>query len=358
MHSGRNIGFLLRSASFAAALTLGGCATATAPSRSPEVAAELRAERKLPRNDVTAETRAQQLFIRAMTQANIGNHQAALDLYTEALSAAPNESAILAAAAESYEAVGDETSAIYNVRRARDLSPENPHYHFQLAQLHLSNGDSKTAASIYSELLKRFPGNIEALYELARVLTIGGDFASAIETYELLLKEIGTDRDIQDEILQLYVRLGDQAGMERTLKRMVDDQPHDARLRRMLGEMYLGQNRTEDAARQLEEALESNPGDFEILLSLTDAYRAAGMTEKADSLLERAGNMEGATPEELVAQAAPLYARANEDSEARETAVQILLRVLEMDARNAQALIMLGDLHIAEGEFAKAADLL
>jgi tetratricopeptide (TPR) repeat protein len=87
-------------------------------------------------------------------------------------------------------------------------------------------------------------------------------------------------------------------------------------------------------------------------------YRAAGRIESADSLLERAANMDGATPEELVAQAAPLYARASEDPEARATAMQILVRVLEMDARNADALVMLGDLHVTEGKFGEAADLL
>lgn len=338
-------------------IVISGCATTTAPSKSPQVASELVSPNR-PVDLLSNEEQAKQFLIRGMTEARIGKHEAALDFYNRALRVAPKEAAIYAAAAESHEAMGNETDALFNARRASELARDNPHYHFQLAQLYLGYGHTRQAADVYQEMRRQFPKNIDVLYELARVYTIDGDFTRAIETYEHLLTEIGNDRDVQQEILHLYSRLGDREGMVTVLENMIEGQPGDAELRRMLGDAYARQDRPEDAVAELEKALELSPGNVEILLDLTDLYRSLGRADSADALLERAVNVDGASPSELLAQAAPLYARAGDDPEARSTAEQLLERVLEMDPENADALVMLSDIRLAEGNAVEAGELL
>lgn len=338
-------------------VALVGCATTTAPSKNPQVAAELRSSphaEGFPAN----EEQAKQFFIRAMTEAHIGNHEAAIDLYARALRLAPDAAAIFSAAAESYEALGDEASAGYHARRARDLAPDNPHFYSQLAQLHMARGESEPAAEIYQEMRLLFPHNPDVLYELARIYTIEGEYTRAIETYQALLVEIGRDPDIQQEMLHLYGRLDDVAGSESLLRKMIDEEPHDPQLRRMLSQLYVRQNRHADAATQLEAALDENPGDVETLLALTELYRGLGRDDSADALLERAANVDAATPGELLMQIAPLYARANHDPEAMQTAEQLLERTLKMDPENADALVMLGDIRLNRGEAEEAGELL
>lgn len=336
-------------------MSVAGCATTTAPSNSPQIEADVRPGA----DDIQSKhDQAKQFFVRGMTEAYIGNYETALNFYDRSLRLAPNAASVFAAAAEAHESLGDETSALYHARRARDLGRDNPDHHFQLAQLHLSFGQTKEAEDVYRDMRARFPENLNVLYELARVYTIEGEFVRAIETYESLLTEIGSDRDVQQEILHLYGRLGDQKGMERVLKSMIEERPGDADLRRMLGDVYTRQNRPADAAEELEQALELNPGDVTILLNLTELYRSIGRDDSADALLERAVNAEGASPSALLAQAAPLYARSSGDPEALSTAEQLLERVLEMDPGNADALIMLGDIRLTQDMPEAAGDLL
>lgn len=340
----------------AALIATAGCATTTAPSGSPQIAAELQPSR-VEADTVTKAERAKQYFIRGMTEAYVGNHESALDLYARALRLVPHSAALLSAAAESHEALGDERSALYHARRARELEPENPHFHFELARVFLNRGDTKDAIRTYEEMRELFPHELDVHYELARVYTIDAQYTRAIEAYQNLLDEIGGDRDIQQEMLHLYGRLGDEAGMENVLLKMVDQHPLDAGLRRRLGEAYARQGREADAAAQFEEALQLNPDDVETLLALTDLYRELGRSDSADALLERAVNVEASTAEELLSQASPLLSRAGRDPEAIRTVEKLLERALEMDPTNADALVMMGDLRLEQGD-AEAAGVL
>lgn len=339
------------------AAVISGCATTTSPSRSAEVASELRAPSRLDVG-LSSDTRAQQYFVRGLTQAQIGNHGEALNYFSEALRLAPNTAAVLAAAAESHAALGDETSALYSARQARDAEPENLHYHIQLAQLHLAVDQPRRAAEIYADLRERFPHNPDVLYQKARVHAMMGEYEDAIAVYEDLLQEIGPDRDVHNEILHLLTRLGDLEGKERILSQMLESDPHDAELRKMLSEVFVRQGNSELAAEQLERVVSDQPGDADALMDLANLYRERGMADSADAILGRLANLDASGPSQLLTQAAALYARAGDDEAARQAAEQLLERVLEMQPTNADALVMLGDIRLMQEAYEEAGDLL
>lgn len=361
MFDGSTTQTMLRSARLAAlllAMTAAGCATTTSPTRNPEIASDLRNRQGSTDDDaLSREARAQQIFLRAMTQARLGDHESALDLYAQALDLAPRTAAILAAMAESQELMGDESDALQSMRRARSLEPENAYYALQLAELYLSTGDGERAARVYREVLEHAPDNVDALYELARVYTVNGDLNRAVATYEQVLDEIGADRDVQNQILRLYARQDDVQGMERTLRGMLEESPHDAQLHRALAEVYGKQERYLDAVDALREALEIDRGDVETMLDLAEMYRVLGRAAEADSLLGRASSFQSADPTQLLAQAASLYARAEDDEDARTTAKRILERVLKLDPGRHEALVMLGNLRLDAGAYQEAGDL-
>lgn len=349
----------MRLAAAVACLIVAGCATSTAPTRGPNIASDLRPAARSTEADLVSQAlRAQQVFLRGMTQARLGRHDEALDLYAQALQLAPRTAAILAAAAESHSARGDESAALYSLRRARAADPQNPFYSLQLAELHLSMGDRASAARVYGEVLELTPHNVDALYELARVYTMNGELSRAASTYERLLGEIGFDREIENQLLHLYARLEDAEGMERILTEMLEHQPHDPQLRRMLADLYVKQERSQDAVDELVEALQMNPGDVPTLLSLAELYRTLGRSDEAEKLMNQAADVDAMNPSQLLARAEPLFARAQTDGDAREAVEPILERVLELDPQNEQALLMLGDLRLGREEYEGAGELL
>lgn len=340
-------------------LLVTGCATSTSTLRSPEIASDLRVAARASSDDsLSRETRAQQLFLRGMTEARLGRHDEALELYSQALQLAPRAAAILAAAAESHSALGDDSAALFNLRRARASDSQNDFYSLQIAELHLSMGDRDSAAQLYNEILGRSPHNLDALYELARIYTVNGDLPRAVSTYERLLDEIGPDPDVQNQILQLYSRQGDVEGMERILRDMLEDQPHDPELHRMLAEIYVKQDRRQDAVDELVETLASNPGDVQTMLSLADLYRSLGRSDDAEDLMHETTDLDTMNASPLLLRAEALYERAEDDADARAAAVRITERLLDLDPQNEKGLLMLGDLRLDEEAYEEAGDLL
>ena len=134
-----------------------GCATTAASTSGEAIAGDavaFAAARQIsPQQDV----RAQQLMVRGMTRAYLGDHEGAIALYEEALRLVPGEAALLSALAASHQALDDLTSALFYAQQAVALASDNVYYHHALAELHLEAGDAEAAAATYDTLLTHFP---------------------------------------------------------------------------------------------------------------------------------------------------------------------------------------------------------
>ncbi len=205
--------------------------------------------------------RAQQLFVRGMTQAQTGDEGAALDLYAQALRLAPDTPAILAALAERYEANGDYQAARYHLTRAHDLAPENIYYALQLAGVQAELGERAQAASLYAAILEKAPERLDARYDLARLYAMEGETAKAAAAYERILQENAGDRAARRRLLNLYEQLGDGPNAERILADMLKDDPQNPDLRRTMAEIRLKQGRYEEASDAFLRILEQNTQD-------------------------------------------------------------------------------------------------
>ena len=347
---------LLPAAIVLIALLLSGCATTVATRNEAAVSAELLEIPLSTTGTASQEARARQLFIRGMTRAYLGEHEAAVDLYNEALQLAPQEAAILSALAEAYAALDDLPSALFYAEQGLALAPENRYYHEQMAALHLRAGDAPRAAAIYRALLARDPADLEALYELARLQATAGTYQEALATYEQLLEQIGDTPEIRRQMLQLYTRMEDTAGQERTLRALIAQEPENDTWSLMLSELYARQDRLEPAITILEEFLVRHPGDAETTLALADLHRRRGEDGRAEQLLQRLGQADQATPEQLVARAAALTAGTGGTADS--AAIDLLHRALEQDADNVEALLLLGTLSYRAGRFEAAGEAL
>ena len=305
-----------------------------------------------------AERRAQQLFVRAMTQSFLDNFDRARDLYEQALQLTPGNPTLLAALGETYEALGDGEKALYYAAQARDLAPDVAHFYHMLAEMELRIGRVAEAAATYEALLEHFPDDFAALQELADLQALLGRPQEALATYEALIERAGDDPRLRRQMLNLYFRLGDQAGTRTALEALIRLDASDPAPWRLLGQLYLQQNQPAEALGAFEEAYAVDPGDFETVLALADVYRQLGQGARADSLLEATMVVEGAGAADLIARAAPLYQRAEADAEAAEAAARLLERAVMLAPENADALLMLGDLRFQQGAFGEAGDLL
>lgn len=181
---------------------------------------------------------AEQLFVRGMTRAYIGDLDGAVELYERALGLAPDDPAVLAALAEAHEARGDHTTALFFANRAVDRAPDEPSGYRLLAGLQLATGDTDAALATYERLVESQPTDIGALTALARIQQQSGRFPDALATYERVLDRVGENGAIRMRMLSIYERLGDDDGALRALEALVELDPTNEVLRGRLAERY------------------------------------------------------------------------------------------------------------------------
>jgi len=308
-------------------------------------------------NGELPQTRAQQLFVRGLTQAFLGNHEEALGLYDRALQVQPDEPGILAAKASAHEAQEELPTALYYAEQARSFAPENPDYYHLTAQLHARSGDLRAAAAAYETLLDRFPENSEALRRLAHVYVLRGQDAEALATYERLIERAAQDAGLRRKVLPLYERTGNIEGAIRTVQALVDLEPGDADLWHTLGTLYVQQSRLDDAAQAYGQALtlDRTPQTVD---ALADVYRAQGRSAAADRLQAVEPDLNAASVEALLTRASAVLDQSTDRAAARSDAEPMLREILARDPDHPEALGLLGDVLYAAGAYPEAADLL
>ncbi|MDZ4702073.1 MAG: tetratricopeptide repeat protein [Rhodothermales bacterium] len=300
-------------------------------------------------SDREGRIRAEQLLVRGMTRAYLGEHTEALQLYQQALPLARGDAAIHAAIAASYEATSQYASAITFAEQAITLAPEQHAYYTQLANLFLLAGNREGARSTLERLLVVDPANLDALFELAYVQHIDGDFSGAIATYRLIETHTGPALDIKFRQLQLYQKMGDHSGAEATLREMITLEPENVTLYQRLSEAYLSNEQPAEARHMLETALEFEPANVDLIVALATEYRKEGQGERADSLMQRTLSDDSSTAEQRLLQARYLYNESRRDSAFVQPARALLERITRLDTPTEEAWLMLGEIQIASG---------
>lgn len=237
---------------------------------------------------------AEQLFVRGMTRAYIGDYDGAVELYERALGLAPDDPAVLAALAEAHEARGDLTTALFFASRAVERAPNEPSGYRLLAGLQLASGDTNAALATYERLVAAQPDDVGALTALARIQQQSGRLSEALATYERVLDRLGEHAAIRMRMLSIYEHLGDDDGALRSLEALVELDPANEVLRNQLAARYRAggdADRADELAPDLvskpEPANPSPAGDADALFAAGDwpaAADALARTLDADPL--------------------------------------------------------------------------
>ncbi|MDX1419007.1 MAG: tetratricopeptide repeat protein [Rubricoccaceae bacterium] len=302
----------------------------------------------------TPPTEAAGLFVRALTEAYLDDHEQAVRHLERVLEMQPGEPAVLAALAESHEALGQPATALSYATQAAAAVPGEAGYLAQLARLQSEHGAPEDALASYERLVE-LTDDPEALADLGRLQERAGRSADALATYERLLTTAGEDAALRLRMEALYRRLGDDARALAMLEAAADAFPDERTLLYRLGLTYRDEGRLDDAVAEIDRIVAAHPDDAEAVLLLADALEATGDTERAASL--RAGGAAD-SPEERLQRAALLYAQRDDDPNAGPEALRLLEPFADDPAAPAEALLLLGPLLFESNAYARAAEVL
>lgn len=218
------------------------------------------------------------LFIEALKQKMIGNHQKAVSLLSACLEIDPNSSAAMYELANLHILNKDMTSASLLLEKAVSINPSNIWYMLLLANVYQQSGKNSEAASLYDRILKTDPQNQEYLYMKAVLLAKAKKYDESVRTFNDLEKLTGIHEQISAAKQDVYIQAGNIKEAVAEIQRLIDSNPSDPRYYGLLADLYKEQGDFENALRYYMKIRELDPGNGFVFFSLADL-----VLEKEDS---------------------------------------------------------------------------
>lgn len=207
-------------------------------------------------------------------------YPAAVYYLRQAVAIAPQDLSIRFALAAALEGGGEVDQAIGVLKDCAASNPESSETHFNLANAYAHKNDFARAATEYGEAYRLDPTNGEALRSKAKALVASEQHAAALPVIEACLRRHG--ESFETRLLEGMAQrgLGNFAEAERRLRRAVEMNPEQPDARYELGLALFRLGKAQDARRQLEKAKQLSPRSTEIRYQFATVLRYLG-EEKA-----------------------------------------------------------------------------
>jgi len=259
-------------------LMLCGCTSARkASQRQPD-------RPQLSYND---EQRFKYFYLEAVNQQNLGNYDAAFDLYRHCLDIDPNAAEVYFALSAYYAELDADSTSLALMQKAVDLDSDNDIYLERLGITHINANQFSEAAQCYEQLFQRDKSRSDALGVLLQLYNQQRDYDKMIVTLNRMEQVDGSSEQITLSKMRVYAMLGDKDRELEELQQLAEKHPNDLNYRVMMGNWLLQNSRADEALQEYEHVLATEPDNQAAQVSMLDYYRAVGEDSLANALQER-----------------------------------------------------------------------
>lgn len=217
------------------------------------------------------------------------------------------------------------------------------------AREHQRLGDSDSAVADIDKVLQQTPNNTDAHQLKALVLLTQGQTEEAIASFDRVTEL--NPKDINPYLLraEAYNRIDQTAEAIEQLNKAIAIEPAKPETRLLRAQLYLIDDQPEAALADVELVLARQPGSLRGHLMRVQVLEKLGRREEAVDALERISQAAADRPEILL-QLASMY----HNFKAYEQAIDVLSRVIDQAADNLSALRLRGDMYLSVGNHSEA----
>lgn len=221
------------------------------------------------------------LYFEGVRQENMGNYDAAYDLFAKALSLDSLAPEAYYSLAVYLADIGKDSLTSAYLEKAVALNPTEDHYYERLAQWYIQTEDYDKAIDVYERLSRTSKNKSEALRILLNLYQQKKDFKKMLSTIDRVEEVDGTSEQITLAKMHIYTMQGDKSSAYTSLKRLVDDHPNDVNYKVMMGNWLEMNDRPDEALEIFKAAENDEPNNEFVEESLYDYYSLHNM----DSLM-------------------------------------------------------------------------
>jgi tetratricopeptide (TPR) repeat protein len=229
--------------------------------------------------------RYQYFYLEAIRQEGLGNFAEAFDLYRHCLEIDSLASETHYAISDFYSQISKDSLALYHLKKANSLEPENDEFAERLGQYYLSQNKIEEGTRVYERLADIHRDRSEFLDILTRIYQFKKDYPKMLETLNRLEEAEGESENLTLSKMQVYSSMGDEKGAYEELLRLVKRHPNDLNYKVMMGNWLLANSRKDEALKAYKAVLKEEPTNPQAQMSLMDYYRTTGNSAEADTLL-------------------------------------------------------------------------
>lgn len=201
-----------------------------------------------------------------------GNIDEAYELYKHCLDINPESSEVLAALAQFYFYLKEDSIGMLYMEKTVQNEPDNYWYSQNLAGIYQQQNKIDKAINLLKSMQLRFPDNDEPLVGLLDLYNQKKDYKSTISVLNELESRNGKSEQISQEKLRMYLILGDNKKAYEEVESLSNEYPDDMQYRCLLGDVYLNNGKTKEAYNIYQNILTKDPHDEQALLSIINYY--------------------------------------------------------------------------------------
>ena len=224
-------------------------------------------------------------------------------MYDRILKKDPDETSVYYQKFRNYTALNLPDSAIAQMVAIRTLDPANILAAQTLAQLYLSLDRTDEAVTVYEDILKRHPGNIELKIGLTDVYVSRGEWGKAGATMSAVMASEEVRADTKTELMQYLLGLFGKQPDNDELKLMITDlverysvsQPGNAMAQAIAADFYSMIDDNANALLKIEATLALNPDNSN---AWRQRIQLLYLAERYDDVIELAEQAEQYAPED------------------------------------------------------------
>jgi tetratricopeptide (TPR) repeat protein len=227
-------------------------------------------------------------FLEGLRLKTIGNMEAALENLEKARETEPENPAFHYQLAEVNTQLGNYRAAIHYAENAVKLDAENVWYHVLLVQLYQNAGLFAKATGEMEEIIRLEPRKLEFYFMLSNLYMSIGDSKSAISTLDKAEKEFGVIDMISVEKESIYLDAGKEDKAIKEVKKLIKTYPDVPRYQALLAELYIAINEFDEAKAIYDKLIDEEIDDGRISLAMSEFYRSQKDYNKAFTYLKNA----------------------------------------------------------------------